>query len=101
MSDAYAELKDHFAAVEGVVVNSGRGSQGIKVGGKMVVMFYKGQLLVRLPPARATEIIDSGEGSAFDPGTGNVMPDRVLVPASRKDSWVGIAEESVRLALSR
>ena len=50
MSDPYISVKEHFSNVAGVTVNTGRGSQGIKLGKKMFVMFYKGQLLVKLSP---------------------------------------------------
>lgn len=39
MSDPYAAVRAHFTLVDGVVVTSGRGVQGIKLGGKMFVMF--------------------------------------------------------------
>ena len=51
--DAFAAVKGFFAKSDAVTVNSGRGSQGIKYGSKMFVMFYQGQLLVQLSPARA------------------------------------------------
>ena len=51
MPDPYVELKEHFADVDGVVVNAGRGAQGMKVGKKMFAMFYKGDLLLTLPAA--------------------------------------------------
>ena len=97
MTDPYAAIKVHFAGIDGVVVNAGKGSQGIKFGKKMFVMFFKGDLLVKLPPDRVSELIRSGEGLAYDPGTG-VMKDRVLVPRSRIDSWITLAEESQRYA---
>lgn len=97
MPDIYDELKHHFRSVDGVTVNEGRGSQGIKFGKKMFVMFYKGQLLVSLPAERVDEIVAAGEGLPFDPGTGTVMKNRVLIPDTRKESWVEICEESLRL----
>jgi hypothetical protein len=60
----------------------------------MFVMFYKGELIVQLDPARVDELVASGEGLAFDPGTGKPMANRVLIPASRKDSWIALCEES-------
>ncbi len=101
MEDPYTGVKEYFAGIEGVAVNAGRGSQGLKVGGKMFVMFYKGDLLVRLAPDRVQQLIAAGEGLPFDPGTGKVMVDRVLIPATRKDSWIGLCEESVRFAQSK
>lgn len=61
MSDPFDEVKNHFNTVEGVTVNSGKGAQGLKLGKKMFVMFFKGQLIVMLPPERISELIESGE----------------------------------------
>lgn len=94
--DLYAEVRTHFANVEGVTVNTGRGAQGLKLGKKMFVMFHKGQLLVQLPSARVQEVIASGEGLPHDPGTGKPMMNRVLIPDSKKDSWIAFCEESRR-----
>ena len=98
MNDPYAGIKAHFAGVDGVVVNAGTGSQGIKFGKKMFVMFLKGDLLIKLSPERVSELIRSGEGFAYDPGTGTPMRDRVLIPQSRIGSWIALAEESRRYA---
>ena len=97
-TDPYAEVKAHFANVEGVVVNEGRGAQGMKVGGKMFAMFYKGELLLKFPPKRAAELIASGSALPHDPGTGKPMKDRVLIPASQKEHWITLCEESSRHA---
>jgi hypothetical protein len=94
MSDPYAEIKTHFTTVEGVTVNAGRGAQGLKWGKKMFVMFYKGQLIVTLPPERVSELISSGQGLPFDPGTGKPMKDRLLVPESSSKLWIEFCEES-------
>ncbi len=95
MSDnPYAELRAHFAQVEGVEVSAGRGAQGIKLGGKMFAMFHKGQLLVKLDPKRVQEVIASGDGLPHDPGTGKPMKNRVLIPDTKKDLWIQYCEES-------
>lgn len=94
MSDPYAAVRAHFTDVEGVVVTSGRGAQGIKLAGKMFVMFHKGQLLVKLDPKRVASVIASGEGLPHDPGTGKPMKNRVLIPDTRADLWMAFCEES-------
>ena len=37
--DVYRELKDHFEKDDEVVVNSGKGAQGIKFNNKMFIIF--------------------------------------------------------------
>ena len=95
MLDPYAALKAHFATVDGVTVNAGRGAQGMKVGTKLFAMFYKGDLLLTLPPPRVQQLIEAGHGLPFDPGTGTVLKNRVLIPATRKRTWIRLCEEAV------
>ncbi len=98
MNDPYAEVKAHFADVEGVTVSAGRGSQGMKAGKTTFAIFYEGDLLLKLPAERVSGLIACGEGLAFDPGTGKPMADRVLVPKSRREHWIALSEESLRYA---
>ena len=93
-NDPYLELREHFTTDDSVTVNEGRGSQGIKFGKKMFVMFYKGDLIVQLSPERVGELIADGIGVPFDPGTGKPMKNRVLIPSARKDAWIDLCEES-------
>lgn len=94
MSDVYAEIRAHFDKDPEVEVLKGRGAQGMKLGGKMFVMFMKGDLVVKLPEVRVKEIIDLGDGEPFDPGTGKPMKNRVLIPAGKKDTWIKYSEEA-------
>jgi hypothetical protein len=96
--DPYLDLKEHFADVTDVTVNAGRGSQGLKFGKKMFAMFYKGDLVVTLSPERVSELVESGEGLPFDPGTGTPMKNRVLVPATESSRWLDFCEESAEYA---
>ena len=98
--DNYAELRLHFSEDKDVVVNSGRGAQGIKNNGKMFIMFYKGDLVVKLAPDRIKQLINENIGEAFDPGTGKPMKDRVLLRASRKDQWIKLSEESKKYVMT-
>lgn len=94
MSDVYAEVKKHFEADPDVEVLKGRGAQGMKRGGKMFVMFMKGDLVVKLPEKRVKAVIENGDGEPFDPGTGKPMKNRVLIRASKQDLWIKYCEES-------
>lgn len=97
--DPYAELKLYFSKDKDVVVNSGRGAQGIKYKGKMFIMFYKGDLVVKLASTRIKELINENLGEPFDPGTGKPMKDRVLVRVSKKDHWLKISKESKKFVI--
>lgn len=95
----YQALKDHFAEDARVIMAEGRGAQGMKVlvKGKprMVVMFSNGDLLLQLPPPLVAGLIKEGKGEAYDPGTGKPMKDRVLIPVSRKQSWISLVELTI------
>ena len=98
MSDVYTDVKAHFADDPEVEVLKGRGAQGIKRGGKLFVMFMKGDLIVKLPEQRVNEIIDIGDGEPFDPGTGKPMKNRVLIPAKKSDKWIKYSTEAKKHA---
>jgi hypothetical protein len=95
MSDQYHQLKEHFSGRGDVVVASGRGAQGLKHGKKMFAMFYKGDLLLQLPPDRVSQLVESEVGLPYDPGTGSAMANRVLIPQSNQDRWVELCEEAL------
>jgi hypothetical protein len=97
--DPYAELRAHFSKDKDVVVNSGRDAQGIKYDDKMFIMFYKGDLVVKLSPDRIKELINNHIGEPFDPGTGRLMKDRILLKVSKKDLWIKISEESKKYVM--
>jgi len=94
MSEVYDQVKDHFMDDDQVIVNVGKGAQGIKYGKKLFVMFYKGELVVKLSPERVSELVSSGEGLPHDVGTGKPMKDWVKFPVSKKDKWIQYCEES-------
>jgi hypothetical protein len=90
----YKDLKEYFANDKQVIVNEGKGAQGIKYNKKMFIMFYKGDLVIKLSPERIQQLIDTGDGMPFDPGTGKPMKDRVLITRSKRNLWISLSEES-------
>jgi hypothetical protein len=57
-------------------------STGLKTAGKFFAFTTKGELVVKLPAARVTELIGSGAGQPCDPGRGRPMREWVrLTPA--------------------
>ncbi len=95
MNGIYDDLKNHFRDNPNVVIAEGKGAQGLKYNGKMFAMFYKGDLTVKLEPENVKKLIKNGDGLPHDPGTGNPMKDRLLVPESNKDKWIDMCELSL------
>ncbi len=92
--EVYDEISGHFSTDTDVQVNSGKGAQGIKYNNKMFIMFWKGDLVIKLSPERILELIKNGEGQAYDPGTGKPMKDRILIVQAKKSQWISLSEES-------
>lgn len=57
--------------------------------------------LLRLSEERTRELIKTKKGLAHDPGTGKPMKDRVLVPASKKRSWIKLCEGSLKFVAGK
>ncbi|OLS27175.1 MAG: hypothetical protein HeimC2_12850 [Candidatus Heimdallarchaeota archaeon LC_2] len=94
MSEVYNEVKSHFANDDEVIVNIGKGAQGIKYGKKLFVMFYKGELVVKLSQERVTELVSTDQARRHDVGTGEPMKDWAKFPVSMKNRWIEYCEES-------
>lgn len=96
MSEIYDPLKDHFRDNKLVEIAEGKGAQGLKHKGKMFAMFYKGDLTIKLKPESVISLIEEGTGLPHDPGTGQPMKDRVLIPASSAAIWIELCERSLK-----
>jgi len=95
VTDIYEPVRAHFRGHPDVEIAEGKGAQGLKYNGKMFVMFYKGDITVKLTPAHVVEFIESGAGLPHDPGTGKAMIDRMLVPAQLGNTWIELCEKSL------
>ena len=70
------------------------GAHSLNLGGHAFVMEYKGDLVVRLPAARVTELTAGGTGTPFDPGMGRPSKGWLTVRQGGGD-WQRLAEEGL------
>jgi TfoX/Sxy family transcriptional regulator of competence genes len=78
----FVELCAEYATMPGVSVpdgGQGFGSQALKVNSAIFAMMSDGRIVVKLPPRRVAELIESGSGQPFDAGKGKPMRE-----------WVGL-----------
>jgi TfoX/Sxy family transcriptional regulator of competence genes len=89
--DAWQQL---VADAEGGDVSRGSmfGSQGLRTGKKFFAIWWEDQLVVKLPPARLTELVDGGRATPFEPMEGRRMNGWVV--AGDPSQWSGLVEEA-------
>jgi hypothetical protein len=72
-------------------------NDGLTVGGKIFAMVVRGELVVKVPAARATALVESGAASRFEPSPGRAMREWVCVPlprGRRRRVWGELVEEA-------
>ena len=90
----FNSIVEQFLAQSGISKSKMFGSEGLKVGGKVFAMLFKGKLVVKLPRERAEALIASGRGESFDPGHGRLMKEWVAVEPHTKGEWLKLIEEA-------
>ena len=94
----FEKIARSLAGNEDVTFKEGKGfgSNALKTHGKIFAMISsKGRLTVKLPAARANQIVEEHCGEYFDPGHGRKMKQWVELVGAPK-TWPGIVEEARR-----
>src|SRR5215207_9001287 len=68
------------------------GSQGLRTGTKFFAIWWHEQLVVKLPPARLTTLVEAGDGQPFEPMEGRRMNGWILLGDSV--DWSPVVEEA-------
>ncbi|MCI4336026.1 MAG: hypothetical protein L3K17_02360 [Thermoplasmata archaeon] len=73
----------------------GFGTGSLFVGRKIFgLLDGSGALVLKLSPTRVQELIDSGVGAPWHPGTGKPLKEYVAIGLTRQAKWLGLAKES-------
>ncbi|HSL76703.1 MAG TPA: hypothetical protein VK867_07155 [Candidatus Limnocylindrales bacterium] len=70
------------------------GATSLKTDGKIFAMLVKDRLVVKLPAARVTALVESGAGERFDPGHGRIQKEWLAVAGDDPARWRELATES-------
>jgi hypothetical protein len=93
----YARLTQAFLGRANVTQEGkGFGSSALKVDGRIFAMLSsRSEFVVKLPRKRVDELINSGEGVAFDGGKGRPMKEWLVIPPTSSLDWASVAEEAL------
>lgn len=99
LREQYEDLVDELAGLPGVTPPQGErgfGRSAVRFNGKIFVMFVRGRLVLKLPAARVTALVEAECGVRFDANKGTPMREWLsLDPASGQD-WLPLAREALR-----
>ncbi|REE86493.1 TfoX-like protein [Paenibacillus taihuensis] len=85
LEQQYQEIGDHLVLTDGVVKGSMFGDQCLKINKKAFAMFYKGDMVFKLPEGNNAAAL---EGAAtFEPSPGKQMNGWLRVPNDHAEQW--------------
>ena len=94
-SDAWRRIEESELEIPGVTAGTGFGrSGGLRISGKIFAIYNQGELVLKLSKGRVAELIESGEGSPWGPGTGRIMKEWVAVSAGAAEQWAALVAEA-------
>jgi len=92
---AFAPIVAAFAKDRSVSAGKLMSSYGLKVNGKIFVMFGRGKFVAKLPKQRVDDLVSGGVGERFDPGHGRLMKEWIAIE-SRTEIWMELANEAYK-----
>jgi hypothetical protein len=99
----YAQLVDLFRDRPNVTQEGkGFGSSALKVDGRIFAMLTpRSEFVVKLPRQRVDQLIQSGDGHAFDAGKGRPMKEWLVIRSSSPVDWSSLTEEALAFVTTR
>jgi hypothetical protein len=97
----YQDLIDDLLGCPGVTPppgGSGFGRGAVRFQKKIFVMFVRGQLVLKLPAGRVSELVAVGEGVRFDANKGTPMREWFSLAPESDLPWLPLAKEALDFA---
>ncbi len=92
--DPFSALQTALRRGPGVEEKEMFGAQGFRVGGKVFAIFWKGDLVLKLPQDRVKELLTSKVGKSWDPGHGRRMKEWIAFETRTSGQWGKLAAEA-------
>lgn len=92
----WSKIKEQYLKLDDVQ----RRGESLKIKRKMFVFLNKENITVKLPKKRVSELLESGEGLPYDPGSGKIMKEWVTIPLESSDKWTAFVKEGMKFALT-
>ena len=93
-AEAWPRIEESELTVAGVIAGTGFGKAvGLRISGKIFAFPKDGELILKLPSSRVAELIESGAGRPWGPGT-KVMKEWVAARADASEVWAPLVEEA-------
>ena len=93
--------KDPFQAVHAALRRDAHvtememfGARGFKVSGKVFAIFWKGNLVLKMPELRARGLVAAKVAKSWDPGHGRKMKEWIAFAPHTASRWLKLAEEA-------
>jgi hypothetical protein len=91
---AWLRIEESELEIAGVTPGTGFGKAvGLRISGKIFAFPKDGELILKLPSSRVAELIESGAGRPWGPGT-KVMKEWVAVSAAASELWAPLVVEA-------
>ena len=92
---AWARIEQAELDIQGVSPGTGfRRSDGLRIRGKIYAINKDDELILKLPAERVEDLIATGTGHAWGPGTGRIMREWIAIPGAHHAEWAPLTEEA-------
>jgi hypothetical protein len=96
----YADVSAPYRAMAGVTTGTGFGANpGLRYHGRIFAMLLRGALVLKLPAARVTALVDAQAGVPFDAGKGRPMREWIVLAAADDGQWRALIAEAFAFAV--